>query len=32
MKVHKTCIRRLFESNEAVLNTDEVYAIAKELA
>jgi methylenetetrahydrofolate/methylenetetrahydromethanopterin dehydrogenase (NADP+) len=31
MKVHKTCVRRLFESNEAVLDTDAVYAIAKEL-
>jgi hypothetical protein len=31
MKVHKTCVRRLFESNEQVLDTDAVYAIAKEL-
>jgi methylenetetrahydrofolate/methylenetetrahydromethanopterin dehydrogenase (NADP+) len=31
MKVHKTCVRRLFESNDQVLDTDEVYAIAKEL-
>jgi methylenetetrahydrofolate/methylenetetrahydromethanopterin dehydrogenase (NADP+) len=31
MKVHKTCVRRLFESNEAVLDTDAVYEIAKEL-
>jgi hypothetical protein len=31
MKVHKACVRRLFESNDAVLDTDEVYAIAKEL-
>jgi methylenetetrahydrofolate/methylenetetrahydromethanopterin dehydrogenase (NADP+) len=31
MKVHKTCVRRLFETNEAVFDTDEVYAIAKEL-
>jgi methylenetetrahydrofolate/methylenetetrahydromethanopterin dehydrogenase (NADP+) len=31
MKVHKTCVRRLFESNDAVLDTDEVYEIAKEL-
>jgi methylenetetrahydrofolate/methylenetetrahydromethanopterin dehydrogenase (NADP+) len=31
MKVHKACIRRLFESNDAVLDTDEVYAVAKEL-
>jgi methylenetetrahydrofolate/methylenetetrahydromethanopterin dehydrogenase (NADP+) len=32
MKVHKTCVRRLFESNDQVLDTDAVYAIAKELA
>jgi methylenetetrahydrofolate/methylenetetrahydromethanopterin dehydrogenase (NADP+) len=31
MKVHKACVRRLFESNDQVLDTDEVYAIAKEL-
>jgi methylenetetrahydrofolate/methylenetetrahydromethanopterin dehydrogenase (NADP+) len=31
MKVHKTCIRRLFETNDQVLDTDEVYAVAKEL-
>jgi hypothetical protein len=31
MKVHKTCVRRLFESNEQVLDTDAVYAIAREL-
>ena len=31
MKVHKTCVRRLFESNDEVLDTDAVYAIAKEL-
>jgi hypothetical protein len=31
MKVHKACVRRLFESNEAVLDTDAVYAIAKDL-
>jgi methylenetetrahydrofolate/methylenetetrahydromethanopterin dehydrogenase (NADP+) len=32
MKVHKTCVRRLFESNDQVLDTDAVYAVAKELA
>jgi hypothetical protein len=32
MKVHKACVRRLFESNDQVLDTDAVYAIAKELA
>ena len=31
MKVHKTCVRRLFESNEEILDTDAVYEIAKEL-
>jgi hypothetical protein len=31
MKVHKTCVRRLFESNEAILDTDADYEIAKEL-
>jgi hypothetical protein len=30
MKVHKTCIARLFESSEAVLDVDGVYEIAKE--
>jgi methylenetetrahydrofolate/methylenetetrahydromethanopterin dehydrogenase (NADP+) len=31
MKVHKTCIRRLFETNDAELDVDGVYEIAKEL-
>ena len=31
MKVHKTCIGRLFETNDAVLDVDGVYEIAKEL-
>jgi hypothetical protein len=31
MKVHKTCVRRLFETNEAELDVDGVYEIAKEL-
>jgi hypothetical protein len=31
MKVHKACVRRLFETNDQVLDTDAVYAIAKEL-
>jgi hypothetical protein len=30
MKVHKTCIQRLFESSDAVLDVDGVYEIAKE--
>jgi hypothetical protein len=29
MKVHKTCVRRLFESSDAVLDVDGVYEIAK---
>ena len=32
MKVHKACVRRLFESNDQVLDADAVYAVAKELA
>ena len=32
MKVHKTCVRRMFERNDQVLDTDAVYAVAKELA
>lgn len=31
MKIHKAAIRRLFESNDAVLDAAEVYAIGKEL-
>jgi hypothetical protein len=31
MKVHKACVRRLFERNDQLLDTDAVYAIAKEL-
>jgi methylenetetrahydrofolate/methylenetetrahydromethanopterin dehydrogenase (NADP+) len=31
MKVHKACIRRLFESNDQVLDTEAVYAVAKGL-
>jgi hypothetical protein len=31
MKVHKTSIQRLFETNEAVLDVEGVYEIAKEL-
>ena len=31
MKVHKACIERLFETNEAVLDVEGVYEIAKEL-
>jgi hypothetical protein len=32
MKVHKACVRRLFESNDQLLDVDAVYAMAKELA
>jgi hypothetical protein len=31
MKVHKACVRRLFESNDQVIDVDAVYATAKEL-
>jgi methylenetetrahydrofolate/methylenetetrahydromethanopterin dehydrogenase (NADP+) len=31
MKVHRACVQRLFESNEAILDVDGVYEIAKEL-
>jgi methylenetetrahydrofolate/methylenetetrahydromethanopterin dehydrogenase (NADP+) len=31
MKVHKACVRRLFEGNDQVLDTEEVYEVAKEL-
>jgi hypothetical protein len=32
MKVHRGCVARLFESNELVLDAEEIYAIAKELS
>jgi hypothetical protein len=31
LRVHKTCIRRMFESNDKVFDTEAVYAVAKEL-
>jgi hypothetical protein len=31
MKVHRTCIERLFEANNVVMDAEEVYAVAKEL-
>jgi methylenetetrahydrofolate/methylenetetrahydromethanopterin dehydrogenase (NADP+) len=31
MKTHKACVRRLFESNELVLDADGVYAVAAEI-
>ena len=31
MKVHKACVRRLFETNDAILDVDGVYEIATEL-
>jgi methylenetetrahydrofolate/methylenetetrahydromethanopterin dehydrogenase (NADP+) len=31
MKVHKACVRRVFESNDQVLDIGAVYAVAKEL-
>ena len=30
MKTHKACVRRLFESNDVVLNADGVYSVARE--
>ena len=30
MKVHRACVRRLFESNDAILDVDGVYELAKE--
>jgi hypothetical protein len=31
LRVHKTCIRRMFETNDKVFDTEAVYAVAKEL-
>lgn len=31
MKIHKQCIRSLFESNDKVLNTDEIYRVGTSL-
>jgi methylenetetrahydrofolate/methylenetetrahydromethanopterin dehydrogenase (NADP+) len=31
MKTHKACVRRLFESNDLVLDADGVYAVAQEI-
>ncbi len=31
MKLHRRAIRKLFESNDQILNTDEVYALADEI-
>jgi NAD(P)-dependent dehydrogenase (short-subunit alcohol dehydrogenase family) len=31
MKVHRECIKRLFERNDMVFDAEEVYAVAKEL-
>ncbi len=31
MKVHRTCVARLFERNDLVLDAEEIYAIAREL-
>ena len=31
MKVHKACIEKLFERNDLILDTEEIYAIAKQL-
>lgn len=31
LRVHRACIERLFESNDAVLDAEDIYAIAREL-
>jgi hypothetical protein len=31
MKVHRACVARLFESNELVLDAEEIFAVAKEM-
>jgi methylenetetrahydrofolate/methylenetetrahydromethanopterin dehydrogenase (NADP+) len=31
MKTHKACVSRLFERNDLVLNSDGVYAVAREI-
>jgi hypothetical protein len=31
MKVHRTCVARLFEANDVVMDAEEIYAVAKEL-
>ena len=31
MKVHRTCIARLFESNDVLMDAEQVYQVAKEL-
>ena len=32
LKLHRACIGKLFESSEAVLDAEEIYALAKEMA
>jgi shikimate 5-dehydrogenase len=32
LKLHRACIGRLFESSDAVLDAEEIYALAKEMA
>lgn len=31
MKVHRTCVARLFEANDVLMDAEQVYAVAKEL-
>ncbi|HMR66836.1 MAG TPA: methylenetetrahydromethanopterin dehydrogenase, partial [Anaerolineae bacterium] len=31
MKVHRTCVARLFESNDVLMDAEQVYQVAKEL-
>jgi len=32
LKLHRGCIKKLFESSEGVLDAEEIYALAKEMA
>ena len=32
LKLHRGCIKRLFESSDTVLDAEEIYALAKEMA
>jgi hypothetical protein len=32
LKVHRACIGRLFESNDQIIDAEEIYMVAKEMA
>jgi hypothetical protein len=32
LKLHRACVAKLFESTELVLDAEEIYALAKEMA